>query len=110
MGLSAKESNYAAAAGACFMVIFVSFIKPKLIVTEFFNRRMASNRGQGGIQQLLAAEQEAQRIVNASRSGIFALSLSITLFFDISLILVISISLDPCIIYAYLSNFICPTM
>lgn len=31
---------------------------------------MASNRGQGGIQQLLAAEQEAQRIVNAAKNGI----------------------------------------
>ncbi|WVY96401.1 hypothetical protein V8G54_028552, partial [Vigna mungo] len=30
--------------------------------------RMASNRGQGGIQQLLAAEQEAQRIVNAAKA------------------------------------------
>ncbi|XP_028775155.1 V-type proton ATPase subunit G [Neltuma alba] len=29
---------------------------------------MASNRGQGGIQQLLAAEQEAQRIINAARN------------------------------------------
>ncbi|XLU83047.1 hypothetical protein S245_006467 [Arachis hypogaea] len=29
---------------------------------------MASNRGQGGIQQLLAAEQEAQRIVNAAKN------------------------------------------
>ncbi|XP_050142877.1 V-type proton ATPase subunit G 1-like isoform X1 [Malus sylvestris] len=29
---------------------------------------MASNRGHGGIQQLLAAEQEAQHIVNAARS------------------------------------------
>ncbi|KAK6942818.1 Vacuolar (H+)-ATPase G subunit [Dillenia turbinata] len=29
---------------------------------------MASNRAQGGIQQLLAAEQEAQRIVNAARN------------------------------------------
>jgi hypothetical protein len=29
-----------------------------------------SNRGQGGIQQLLAAEQEAQRIVNAAKNGI----------------------------------------
>ncbi|KAK2401265.1 hypothetical protein P8452_08003 [Trifolium repens] len=27
-----------------------------------------SNRGQGGIQQLLAAEQEAQRIVNAAKN------------------------------------------
>ena len=34
---------------------------------------MASNRGQGGIQQLLAAEQEAQRIVNAAKNGIFIL-------------------------------------
>jgi len=34
---------------------------------------MASNRGQGGIQQLLAAEQEAQRIVNAAKTGIFYL-------------------------------------
>ncbi|KAJ4704888.1 V-type proton ATPase subunit G [Melia azedarach] len=30
---------------------------------------MASNRGQGGIQQLLAAEQEAQHIVNAARNA-----------------------------------------
>ncbi|CAN6581044.1 hypothetical protein ACFX13_033195 [Malus domestica] len=30
---------------------------------------MASNRGHGGIQQLLAAEQEAQHIVNAARSA-----------------------------------------
>ncbi|CAL0316963.1 unnamed protein product [Lupinus luteus] len=29
---------------------------------------MASSTGQGGIQQLLAAEQEAQRIVNAARN------------------------------------------
>lgn len=31
---------------------------------------MASNSGQGGIQQLLAAEQEAQHIVNAAKNGI----------------------------------------
>nr|AIZ49546.1 V-ATPase subunit G1 [Eriobotrya japonica] len=30
---------------------------------------MASSRGQGGIQQLLTAEQEAQHIVNAARSS-----------------------------------------
>lgn len=30
---------------------------------------MDANRRQGGIQQLLAAEQEAQQIVNAARSG-----------------------------------------
>ncbi|KAL5546175.1 hypothetical protein UlMin_005862 [Ulmus minor] len=30
---------------------------------------MAANRSQGGIQQLLAAEQEAQHIVNAARSA-----------------------------------------
>ncbi|XP_077252922.1 V-type proton ATPase subunit G-like [Tasmannia lanceolata] len=30
---------------------------------------MESNRGQGGIQLLLAAEQEAQRIVNAARNA-----------------------------------------
>ncbi|GLT76064.1 hypothetical protein SLA2020_477450 [Shorea laevis] len=30
---------------------------------------MESNRNQGGIQQLLAAEQEAQHIVNAARSA-----------------------------------------
>lgn len=30
---------------------------------------MEANRSQGGIQQLLAAEQEAQRIVNAARNG-----------------------------------------
>jgi V-type H+-transporting ATPase subunit G len=32
---------------------------------------MDANRRQGGIQQLLAAEQEAQQIVNAARSGKF---------------------------------------
>jgi len=41
-----------------------------LIVTNLFYHRMASNSGQGGIQQLLAAEQEAQRIVNAAKNGI----------------------------------------
>ncbi|CAF2103680.1 V-type proton ATPase subunit G1 [Brassica rapa] len=30
---------------------------------------MESSRGQGGIQQLLAAEQEAQHIVNAARTA-----------------------------------------
>ncbi|OMO73546.1 Vacuolar (H+)-ATPase G subunit [Corchorus olitorius] len=30
---------------------------------------MEASRGQGGIQQLLAAEQEAQHIVNAARNG-----------------------------------------
>ncbi|XP_048327086.1 V-type proton ATPase subunit G isoform X2 [Ziziphus jujuba] len=30
---------------------------------------MAANRGQNGIQQLLAAEQEAQHIVNAARNA-----------------------------------------
>ncbi|KAK8531828.1 hypothetical protein V6N13_131187 [Hibiscus sabdariffa] len=30
---------------------------------------MEVNRGQNGIQQLLAAEQEAQHIVNAARNG-----------------------------------------
>lgn len=30
---------------------------------------MESSRRQGGIQQLLAAEQEAQHIVNAARNG-----------------------------------------
>ncbi|KAI5336713.1 hypothetical protein L3X38_015981 [Prunus dulcis] len=34
-----------------------------------FLESMASNRGQGGIQQLLTAEQEAQHIVNAARSA-----------------------------------------
>ena len=32
---------------------------------------MGTNRSQGGIQQLLAAEQEAQHNVNATRSGNF---------------------------------------
>ncbi|KAI4349155.1 hypothetical protein L6164_009787 [Bauhinia variegata] len=32
------------------------------------DRMASSNRGQGGIQQLLAAEQDAQRIVNAARN------------------------------------------
>jgi hypothetical protein len=32
---------------------------------------MDANIRQGGIQQLLAAEQEAQQIVNAARSGNF---------------------------------------
>lgn len=34
---------------------------------------MESSRGQGGIQQLLAAEQEAQHIVNTSRSGNYSI-------------------------------------
>ena len=34
-----------------------------------------ATRGQGGIQQLLAAEQEAQHIVNAARNGKLALVL-----------------------------------
>lgn len=36
-------------------------------------QEMESSRGQGGIQQLLAAEQEAQHIVNAARNGKFSL-------------------------------------
>ncbi|XP_050116893.1 V-type proton ATPase subunit G1-like isoform X1 [Malus sylvestris] len=40
-----------------------------LSLPTFSLRKMASNRGQGGIQQLLAAEQEAQHIVNAARSA-----------------------------------------
>lgn len=43
---------------------------------------MASNRSQGGIQQLLAAEQEAQHIVNAARSGNFFLKLQYIMFVD----------------------------
>ncbi|KAJ0089382.1 hypothetical protein Patl1_32087 [Pistacia atlantica] len=38
-------------------------------VSRLNQERMAANRGQGGIQQLLAAEQEAQHIVNAARAG-----------------------------------------
>lgn len=38
---------------------------------------MASNRGQGGIQQLLAAEQEAQRIVTAAKNGIVYILVSL---------------------------------
>lgn len=47
---------------------------------------MASNRGQGGIQQLLAAEQEAQHIVAAARNGnhsiLILVELSNLLYFD----------------------------
>lgn len=47
---------------------------------------MASNRGQGGIQQLLAAEQEAQHIVAAARNGnhtiLLVVELSNLLYFD----------------------------
>jgi len=39
---------------------------------------MTSNRGQGGIQLLLAAEQEAQQILNAVKNGIFLSQLSFT--------------------------------
>ncbi|KAK1553143.1 hypothetical protein Q3G72_029608 [Acer saccharum] len=39
---------------------------------------MGSNRGHGGIQQLLAAEQEAQLIVNAARNGMEPTKLVIT--------------------------------
>lgn len=45
-----------------------------------FHDRMASSRSQGGIQQLLAAEKEAQQIVNAAKSGIFALPFSIKFY------------------------------
>jgi len=45
---------------------------------------MASNRGQSRIQQLLAAEQEAQRTVNAAKNGIVETLVSLYLFcFDI---------------------------
>lgn len=47
---------------------------------------MASNRGHGGIQQLLAAEQEAQHIVAAARNGnhsiLILVELSNLLYFD----------------------------
>lgn len=39
------------------------------ISPEFSQHKMEANRGQGGIQQLLAAEQDAQHIVNAARNG-----------------------------------------
>ncbi|KAK8638823.1 hypothetical protein V6N13_137232 [Hibiscus sabdariffa] len=39
----------------------------RVIVTKSAN--MEANRGQNGIQQLLAAEQEAQHIVNAARNA-----------------------------------------
>lgn len=38
---------------------------------------MEVNRGQNGIQQLLAAEQEAQQIVNAARNGNWNFLLSV---------------------------------
>ncbi|XP_028776024.1 V-type proton ATPase subunit G isoform X1 [Neltuma alba] len=38
------------------------------IGNNYFHHRMASNRGQGGIQQLLAAEHEARQIVNAAKN------------------------------------------
>lgn len=40
-----------------------------VVSPEIFKHKMEANRGQGGIQQLLAAEQEAQHIVNAARNG-----------------------------------------
>ena len=59
--------------GCFYYIVFVTN-------SSIFRNLMASNRGQGGIQQLLAAEQEAQHIVNAARSGkfsFFLLSLNI---------------------------------
>lgn len=51
---------------------------------------MDSNRGQNGIQLLLAAEQEAQSIVNAARNGSCDISfvnclLKFYIFMDVSL-------------------------
>ncbi|KAJ8639283.1 hypothetical protein MRB53_015977 [Persea americana] len=40
-----------------------------VVSPEIFKHKMEANRGQGGIQQLLAAEQEAQHIVNAARNA-----------------------------------------
>ncbi|CAL9009686.1 unnamed protein product, partial [Prunus brigantina] len=49
---------------------FSSPVRPLAPVpSTTFSESMASNRGQGGIQQLLTAEQEAQHIVNAARSA-----------------------------------------
>lgn len=39
---------------------------------------MASSSGQNGIQLLLAAEQEAQHIVNAARTGDYLFSVIVT--------------------------------
>lgn len=44
--------------------------------SSFSSTKMDANRRQSGIQQLLAAEQEAQQIVNAARTG-NSLSLSV---------------------------------
>lgn len=53
-----------------FVIVLLSL---SLIVAIWFHHRMASiSRGQGGIQQLLAAEQEAQQIVNDAKNGIAA--------------------------------------
>ena len=42
-----------------------------------------ATRSQGGIQQLLAAEQEAQHIVNAARNGKLTLYFWFCYFFNI---------------------------
>lgn len=39
------------------------------VAVWYCSASMESNRGQNGIQLLLAAEQEAQRIVNAAKAG-----------------------------------------
>ncbi|RDX62818.1 V-type proton ATPase subunit G, partial [Mucuna pruriens] len=58
---------YVAMAVACLQKNLSVLLKD-LDYVYFLVISMASNRGQGGIQQLLAAEQEAQRIVNAAKN------------------------------------------
>ena len=66
---------------------------------------MASSRGQGGIQQLLAAEQEAQRIVNAAKNGIVA----ILYYFHLNFFLFICQPIiDSFIMYIHLKSLTMP--
>ena len=85
-------------------LLYVSF-NHILIVVNWFHYRMASSRGQGGIQQLLAAEQEAQRIVNAAKNGIVA----ILYYFHLNFFLFICQSiLDSFIMYIHLKSLTMP--
>ena len=47
----------------------LSIVYLYISLAAFSKSIMEANRGQNGIQQLLAAEQEAQQIVNASKNG-----------------------------------------
>ncbi|KAL0708844.1 hypothetical protein Bca4012_075270 [Brassica carinata] len=76
VGLMAEKKIKGFAISETAFNIFVIMATRRLEADRFFTsdfndkkKTMESSRGQGGIQQLLAAEQEAQHIVNAARTA-----------------------------------------